>query len=250
MAYAEFQHFLLFSWVWSMSSVEWRIPPSMLRWLSEAPASEPTAVLLRHSVRGPLPPGREGYAVPITETGIALGCKLGAIIRDRLRTLHTSPLPRCIQTAEALREGAGVDLSVHEDAQLGDPGIYVVDGEVAWSNWVEFGHEAVVEHLVSEDFPLPGMADPDPAARFLVKHMLAIAGGVPGFHVFVTHDSLVTATAARLLGKPLGKEDWPWYLEGAFFWHEGDQLVTSYREHSGRRIAIDLIDPDEIGVID
>ena len=103
------------------------------------------------------------------------------------------------------------------DRLLGDPGVYVVDGERAWSNWEALGHEGVMAHLVSQDHPLPGMADPDPAARLLVRHMLAVAGNRSGLHLFVRHDSVVTATAARLLGEPLAKDDWPWYLEGAFF---------------------------------
>lgn len=49
---------------------------------------------------------------------------------------------------------------------------------------------------MGEDDALPGMAAPEPAARFLVHYMLA-AAKEPGVHLFVTHDSLVTATAAR-----------------------------------------------------
>ena len=67
-----------------------------------------------------------------------------------------------------------------------------------------------------DDFAL-GVARPGEAASFLVCSMLAEAAGRAGVHVFVTHDSLVTATAARLLVRPLGLDDWPWYLEGALF---------------------------------
>lgn len=90
-------------------------------------------------------------------------------------------------------------------------------------------------HLVSSDEPLPGMARSDEAARFLVQHMLAVANDTPGIHVFVTHDSLVTATAARLLNQPIWKDDWPWYLEGAFFWRDEDGLHTAYRDFEGIR---------------
>ena len=68
--------------------------------------------------------------------------------------------------------------------------------------------------------PLPGLADPPEAASDLVQSMLEARSGDPGIHVFVTHDSLVTATASRWLGIPLGPADWPFYLEGAFFWRE------------------------------
>ena len=213
--------------------IEWQIPPSMTRWIKEAPPDRPVVLLLRHSVRDDLPPGDAGYTLPITEIGRQLGKELGASLSSRLRTLRTSPLIRCVQTAEALREGAGIDLPIAKDRLLGDPGVYVLDGRKAWSNWLNLGHEGVMAQLVSSSEALQGMARPDEAARFLVHQMLAIAGDEPGIHVFVTHDSLVTATAARLLGQPLGAKEWPWYLEGAFFWREEEETHVTYRGHRG-----------------
>jgi broad specificity phosphatase PhoE len=191
--------------------------------------NQPVALLLRHSVRDDLPPGEAGNHVPITEIGRQLANELGERIGKRLCTLHTSPLIRCVQTAEALAYGAGSDAPIVRDTLLGDPGVFVIDGQRAWINWENLGHEAVMRHLVSSDDALPGMARPDPAARFLVHHMLSVAGNQAGLHLFVTHDSLVTATAARLLKTPLGPDDWPWYLEGVFFWRTNAGVQTAYR---------------------
>ena len=213
-----------------MSTIDWRIPPSTFRWLERAPTDRPVAVLIRHSVRDELPPGKAGYVLPITDTGQALARELGSTLGDRLRGLHSSPLTRCVQTAEALRDGANTSTPILADRLLGDPGAFVVDGDAAWANWEQLGHEGVMDYLVSDSrAPLTGLADPSSAARFLVQHMLSVADGRPGVHVFVTHDSLVTATAAQLLGEPLGREDWPWYLEGAFFWRESGHPVAAYR---------------------
>lgn len=210
--------------------IEWIIPASVLRWLDEAPRDRPVVILLRHSVRPPLDPGDAGYMLPLTSDGVRLATDLGRRLGARLRTLHASPLLRCVQTAEALRGGAGVDLTITPDRLLGDPGVFVHDNRLAWPNWQSMGHEGVMSRLVSDDSALTGMASPTPAARFLVHHMLARAGDRAGVHVFVTHDSLVTAAAARLLGEALGRDAWPMYLEGAFFWREGDALHTAYRD--------------------
>jgi broad specificity phosphatase PhoE len=212
-----------------MTEVPWQIPPSVLRLLARAPTDRAVVVLLRHSIRDPLPPGDVGYVLPITEAGHQVALDLGSLLRGRLRTLHTSPLLRCVQTAQALAEGAGADLPVVPSRLLGDPGVFVLDGRRAWANWEQLGHEGVMRHLVTETAALPGMARPDEAARFLVRSMLAEAASRPGVHVFVTHDALVTATAARLLGRPLGRDDWPWYLEGAFFWPVEDGVHAAYR---------------------
>ncbi len=218
-----------------MSDVQWQIPPSLLTHLDRIPRDRPVALLLRHSVRDRLPPGDAGNAQPITDIGRRLARDLGGLLGERLRTLHTSPLLRCVQTAEALREGAAASCAIATDQLLGDPGVYVIDGRRAWTNWERLGHEGVIRHLVTESDPLPGMARPDEAARFLVQHMLAIAGEVGGIHVFVTHDSLVTATAARLLGLPLGPGEIPWYLEGAWFFRVDGGVCAAYRDHEARR---------------
>jgi broad specificity phosphatase PhoE len=210
--------------------LEWTIPPSLLRNLENAPVDRPVMVLLRHSVRGPLPIGDVGNHVPLTETGWRIARELGQKWGTRLRTLHSSPVRRCIQTANALKEGAGVDTGITESRLLGGPGVYVLDGEVAWNNWEALGHEAVMRHLVSEDEALPGMTRPDEAARCLTRHMLAAAGESNGLHVFVTHDSLVTATVARLQGRPHGPSDWPEFLEGALLWWSEEGLRVRYRD--------------------
>lgn len=231
-------------------SIEWRIPPSVLHHLERIPTDVPVVLLLRHSVRGHLPAGDAGHVLPITEIGRKLARQFGEKVGGRLRSLHASPLVRCVQTAEAIQQGAGTRHGIIEDRLLGDPGIYVVDGRRAWPNWEQRGHEGVMQHLVSASHALPGMARPDEAARFLVQHMLAAAGDGPGVHVFVTHDSLVTATAARFLGQPLATDDWPWYLEGAFFWRTTDALHTVYRDNEARRAPVPLCSLSESDVIE
>ena len=228
--------------------IEWQIPPSMPRWIKEAPTDRPVVLLLRHSVRDYLPPGDAGYTLPITEIGQQLGKELGASLSGRLRTLRASPLLRCFQTAEALRDGAGIDLPIADDRLLGDPGVYVLDGHKAWANWLNLGHEGVMAQLVSTSEALSGMARPDEAARYLVHQMFATAGNEPGIHVFVTHDSLVTATAARLLRLPLGVTEWPWYLEGAFFWRDKQETQVAYRGHRGVWPGVQLcsLEPNDV----
>ena len=206
------------------------IPPSVLRLLERAPTDRAVVLLLRHSVRDPLPSDDVGYSQAITDVGRQLAFKLGAIIKDRLGSLHASPLLRCVQTAWALADGAGVDMEVVENRLLGDPGVFVLNERRAWTNWEQLGHEGVMNHLVNETTALPGMARPDEAARLLVRSMFADAAGRFGVHVFVTHDSIVTPTAARLLGKPLDRDDWPDFLEGAFFWSVEDSVFAAYRD--------------------
>jgi len=210
--------------------MNWEIPPSVLRWLSVIPTDRPVALLLRHSVRPPLEGSASDYTLPITTEGVQLARTLGERLGERLCTLHASPLLRCMQTAEALRDGAGISCAITPDHALGDPGVYVIDAKLAEQLWSERGHEAVMAHLSGGEGTLPGLANAEEAAHRLVEHMLAPEREL-GLHVFVTHDSLVTATVARMIQRRLCKEDWPLYLEAAFFWREGASLSVAYREY-------------------
>jgi len=229
---------------------EFWIPHSMPRILDRIPDDQPVALLLRHSVRGHLPPGEAGYTLPLTTVGIRLAEQFGEMLGPRLRSLYASPLLRCMQTAEALQRGASANSQVQADRLLGDPGALVTDGKQAGALWRDRGHETVMAHLVAGIGVLPGLADPPHAASNLVQHMLDATSGEPGVHVFATHDSLVTATASRWLGIPLGPEDWPFYLEGAFFWKEDGTWCAAYKDHQTRRETANLTEFNERGVLE
>lgn len=213
-----------------MNDDDEQFPPSTLRHLEMVPKDRPVAILLRHSLRNELPSGEAGNTVPITTEGKRLAVRLGEILGGRLRRLHTSPVLRCVQTAECLNAGASTNHAIVRDSLLGDPGVYVLDPKLAWSNWTNLGHDGVMDHLATSLKVLPGMAPPAEAARRLARHVVDVAGDDAGLHVFVTHDLLVLATVARLVRKVMGPADWPWYLEGAFLWRAVDGIRVEYRD--------------------
>ena len=229
---------------------DWQIPPSVIHNLEHIPQDRPVALLIRHSVRDALPEGAVAYSLPITEAGYALAHQLGTLLGDNLRSLHTSPLTRCTQTAEAVKAGAKKAIPILQNRLLGDPGVFVLDGKSAWTNWESIGHEKVMEHLLSASTALPGMARPAEAARYLARQLLTLGGDSPGIHTFVTHDSLVAPTVSHMLTTPLRMENWPWFLEGAFFWHEDNQVHTVYRSCHESRNADRLCSFTENDVIE
>ena len=211
-----------------MSATTWNIPTSTLEWLAVVPRDRTVAMLIRHSVRDHLEEGDAGYHMPLTPDGHRLARELGVLLGARLRSARASPLLRTMQTSQRLLEGAGLSSEVEIDTLLGGPGVYMLDRR-AGPYWSDLGHEEMMRRLVEDAPPLPGCAASDDAARFLVHHMLAATGGEAGIHAFSTHDSLVTATAARILQQPLGRDAWPLYLEAAFFWEDEGAVQAAYR---------------------
>ncbi len=103
-----------------MSDVRWQIPPSLLTHLDRISRDRPVALLLRHSVRDRLPPGDAGNALPITDIGRRLARDLGGLLGERLRTLHTSPLPRCVQTTSLVERTEIRRISVRRGSDVGE----------------------------------------------------------------------------------------------------------------------------------
>jgi broad specificity phosphatase PhoE len=211
-----------------MSAEYTRFSDAFFAKLDRQAARQSVAILIRHADRDALSRDDVGYALPITETGKQRAHGFGKKLGSRLVSLHTSPFVRCIQTAEAMKAGAMVDAPLVLDKMLGDPGVYVLDGQVAWPTWQKMGSEEVVEHLVTSDIPLPGMSEPNAAAERLIRHMKSIATATLGVHVFVTHDAIIATTAAKILNTS-SRYLWPCFLEGAIFWFD-DLISMDYRD--------------------
>lgn len=204
-------------------------PASLPQLPHVVPLEQPVALLLRHAERPTIPSGQTGNSIGLTEQGARAAELLGHTLGHRILRLRTSPVRRCVETAEALRRDASATIEMVSDTSLGDPGVYVNDPALAWQNWEQWGHEGVIERLVAGS-GMPGMNDPDRAARALSEHMVRESLGHPGLTVWVTHDIILIATVARLWGVTLDRSWWPAFLEAAALWREGERVVVSYRD--------------------
>lgn len=202
----------------------------LLMHLQRAPQNRPVVVLLRHSIRGELPSDGVGMDLPITAEGAAAAELLGASGELPIKTLHTSPFLRCLQTASAIREGgAAHSVEIVPNRLLGDPGIFVYDDQQAWHNWKEHGNLGVMRIMMSRAQPLPGMRHYQQTSQQLVREMFKVANGAAGLHYFVSHDTFVLTVASWLFDEPLSDDEWPGFLEAIVFWEEEGRLAVSYR---------------------
>ncbi|MCB2156555.1 histidine phosphatase family protein [bacterium] len=201
-----------------------------LRAILDLPRTCPVAVLLRHAERGPILQGEVGMEVLLTDAGFREAQELGRQIGQRIVGIDSSPVERCMQTSRAMLEGASGSVAISQSSLLGDPGVFVVDGEKAFENWVRFGNDGVMKRICTQDEPLPGMADPQKAAARLLDHISATIHGKAGVHLFVTHDVILAGFVGRLLGVNPEQDAFPRYLEGAVTWQVGDEVQIRYRD--------------------
>lgn len=211
--------------------IEYVIPPTLVQSLAAIPTDQPVALLLRHSVRDPIPEGETGNDLPLTDKGVEIARELGEKLKGRLSTLHTSPVRRCVQTAEHLRSGAGINCEIKLDRMLGDPGVFIEDAEVAGQNFQTREYWELIASLVRGE-KLIGMRHGPTAARQLTEHMLARIDGKPGVHIFVTHDYFLATLAAVGLALASDESLAPKFLDGVFIWQDA-QIHGRYKSNQG-----------------
>lgn len=213
-----------------MTLFRFQLPAATVHRLEASPSDRPVVALIRHSVREPLPSDGVGLELPITPEGEQLARELGRRLAGRVKQVRSSPFLRCLQTGEQLIAGSGAEgVEVVPDRSLGQPSLFVENTEVAWSHWRALGNEEMMRRMVDEDAPLPGMADPVAAAHRMVDYLFESAEGVPGIHLFVSHDTFVLTTAAKLFRRRFPKEEWPPFLEALVMWKEGEKTRLFYR---------------------
>ena len=207
------------------------IPSGLSRGLALTSSFASSALIIRHSIREAIPAGETGNNIPLTAEGRQLAELLGESISSRLASVTSSPIGRCTETAEHILRGARFKAQVPTSTVLGDPGVFIADGQKAWANFQALGTKGVMMHISREKEALPGMKKPLEAAYALLEMMMCKCRD-SGLHVFVTHDVILAGLVGQLIKAVDTEDDLPGFLEGAFFWHDGLNIRGSYRHRT------------------
>lgn len=210
----------------------YKMPDSMWNSIEQLSDKYPVALLLRHSARDVIVEGEIGNDVPLTEQGKNMAHQMGQMLVGKLKSLHSSPILRCLQTAECLKDGSGIPLDIATHRFLGDPGVFVLDGKIAWQNWKNLGNAGVIQHLILSNDALPGMEQPEKASSKLLNYLFATISNIRGVHIFVTHDVILAPIASRFLRGEKTSFEEPAFLEGALFWRSETGTYISYKNKS------------------
>ncbi len=210
-----------------------RLHPALLPSLAELPADLPVALLTRHSIREEPANRFATYDVPLTPEGVALAQAWGELLPRPLARLYSSPVGRCVATAEAMAMGAGLALPVETCSALVEPGSYVQDMHQVGGLFFKLGPLGFAnKHLRNE---VRGVLSPQEGARRLLQHLQQGLGDPGTLAVHVTHDTILAAFIYFLRGqKELEQSHWPWMMEGAFLWFDDDMAHWLWRGERGQ----------------
>jgi len=204
---------------------------SILKRLSAIPGEADVSLVIRHAEREDIPPGTFGHDVSLTAEGNRAAEELGAgLSGKRALSVFSSPVPRCVQTAQAMLRGARSSDEVATDRRLGGPGAFVVDAEVASPLFLGLPIPEIARRQLQDASPLPGMLPTPEGVEILLELVTSPLAKDGRLHVFVTHDIILAVLVASIFHSSLEETGWPGYLEGLLLWRSGGTLHLSWRE--------------------
>ena len=199
--------------------------------LGNVPLGRDVALVLRHAERAEIPAGTFGVDVPLTHRGKASAERLGALLAGTTPgTMVTSPVPRCIQTCEAVRHGCGWKVPIERDTRLGAHGPFVTDPEISGQLFLELGILEMVERQLTASRPPLGMRPISDGMRILLGLVARNLEGRGRLNLYVTHDAILAVLVGRLFRLPLEAIGWPDYLEGLRLWRVKGRLHCAWRQ--------------------
>ena len=188
------------------------------------------ALVLRHAHREDIPPGSFGEDVRLTPQGIEAAERLGELISERPPgRVVSSPIQRCLGTAQAISRGAGWSAEITPDSRLGNHGPFVSEPEVSGRLFMEIGISEIVRRQLLDDQAPPGFRDTSEGIRILLDFTSQGLGYGGRVNIYVTHDAILATLVGWLFRLPVYQEGWPDFLDGMLMWRSAGGLYCAWR---------------------
>jgi broad specificity phosphatase PhoE len=177
---------------------------------------EQISLLLRHADRDAIPKGTFGNEILLNAKGIQNAHSFGQQLSVRkINKIFTSPIGRCVQTAEFISKGYGQSIDIIETTALGAPGLHISDEKIAGEYFLKIGFDQMYKRFTDGEI-IPGI----PKVSELNNRITSFIkenSDQNGTTLFITHDMLIAFYHFSLNRKVYTKENWVNYLTGLTF---------------------------------
>lgn len=186
----------------------------IIEWLEKINSKDKKiALVIRHGEREEFPPNSFGNDVPLTENGIKESERLGRMLAEKnIAEIFTSPVLRCVQTAESMVRGMCQNIKITKENMLGNPGLHISDSNLAGELYLKYGGIGVFEKFVGDEHIL-GIASKD-FLKTAAKEWFCKKCIENGITIFITHDVLIAHFAHANNLHTYSKEKWVGFLDG------------------------------------
>ncbi len=184
--------------------------------------------LMRHAEREKMSKGTLGNELHITQRGIYDTIKLHSYLKNRLIEIYTSPVLRCLETAELLKPTAKYSV-VKQNRMLGDPGVFVEEPEIASIFFLQYEAMEIAAGLLAKQLGMPGFCvSVEDAFKKLLDHLFSLATE-SGIYLFITHDFILGVVNGILFPNNALSDVWPDFLETLFLYQERGSVYAVFR---------------------
>jgi broad specificity phosphatase PhoE len=185
----------------------------MLEQILQYSENDKISLLIRHADRNKIPAGEFGNDVLLNEIGTERAFSFGKNLSNlKINKIITSPISRCVQTAEQIIKGYGKYVEIEESKALGDPGLHITDSEAVGKFLLTTSIDEMYCRIIS-DTPIPGIPDTkdfnEAMTTFLMENTKE-----KGLTIFITHDLLIAFYHYSINKAIYTKENWVKYLGG------------------------------------
>jgi broad specificity phosphatase PhoE len=171
------------------------------------------SLLIRHGDRDNIPQGSFGNEILLNENGKLNSLNFGRSIDTlRVNKIVTSPVARCVQTAEFIAKGYGKSIDIVKSTALGAPGLHIIDEKVAGEFYLTHGFDEMYNQFLNHR-EIPGIPSQIQIEQSITKY-LTENSDQNGITLFISHDMLIAFYHFSLNKTVYTKENWINYLNG------------------------------------
>lgn len=201
------------------------LPDSMMASVNLLPTDKRLILFTRHSLRERSDGnGFASYQLPLTPKGRVLARSWGRWLAGHLPYSMdvdsiSSPIGRCIDTAQLMQEGAGLQRDIMHQSLLVEPGSLVTHPEVASAVFKEVGVLNFINRFLAGN--LEGTKNAYQGGLDILSLFYQHQPQQGHLMLAVSHDTLLSAFLAVMLDVPkIDWNDWPKMMEGVFLWFD------------------------------
>lgn len=174
------------------------------------------SLLIRHADREDIPKGSLGNEILLNEKGKQNAQSFGKQLADRkISRIFTSPIGRCVQTAEFITKGYGNSIEIIETTSLGAPGLHITDEKIAGEFYLQYGFDEMYKRFMRGE-EIPGITNTD-ELNFRMTNFIKENSTENETTIFITHDMLIAFYHFSINKKVYTKDNWVNYLTGLTF---------------------------------
>lgn len=186
------------------------------RIISQLDLSNATIIALRHAEKTALLNNQPDYDRAITNAGQQATKAFAAWLLNNnftIASIKTSPVKRCLQTAQCLQQILQPSAAITRCSLLGAPGAYVADDQLAARHFQNYTVREII-HRLWQGEALNGLH----SLRFGTQRLLtAIYKNLVnnnGHHVYISHDAIWVPFITFVMQQLLPATYWLDYLQG------------------------------------